>query len=264
MKRRRILTEIHETAAAMHRAGSIDEKTMREFDELTFPPVSEAAWGQMAKKLTVAMEDRNPRVFLDALLAVIEEIGFEPAAQRLGVTKARLARVVGLKARPSFEEVRAVVSGLGFRWGVARRPAEKARPPRERYPRSAGKIREGLRIRSDKPARRLAGLGASDPASKPVPRRRSRATATTHLQSEHDTKHITPAGRSALLDLAADEDAVLATAKSGSRGRRDLGAAPSKRGRQPRLARVSVTVPSVGADSDFARQLPRKALRKRR
>jgi predicted XRE-type DNA-binding protein len=26
--------------------------------------------------------------------------------------------------------------------------------------------------------------------------------------SEHDTKHVTPAGRSALLDLASDEDAV--------------------------------------------------------
>jgi DNA-binding phage protein len=218
MKRRRILAEIHETAAAMHRFGSIDEKTMREFDELTFPPVSEAAWGQMAKKLTVAMEDRNPRVFLAALAAVIEQIGFEPAAQRLGMRKARLVRLIGPKAKPSFEEVRAVVSGLGFRWGVARRPAEKARPSRVRSPRPAVDTSEGLRLRSGERARRLAALGGGDPASKPVPRSRSRVKATTHRQSEHDTKHITPAGRSALFDLAADEDAVLARAKRGSRG----------------------------------------------
>jgi DNA-binding phage protein len=170
------------------------------------------------------MEDRNPGVFLTALASVVDAIGLEPAAQRLGFTPARLARVVGPNARPSFEEVRAVVSGLGFRWGVAQRTTEKSKPSRVRSPRKL----------------------------------------TTHCRSEHDTRHITPAGRSVLLDLAAEEDSALARAKSGSRGRRDPDAAPSKRGRrEPRLARVSATMPNVGADTDFARQHSRKAPRKR-
>jgi hypothetical protein len=102
MKRSRILAEPYETAAAMRRSGTIDEKTMREFDALMSPAVDKSAWKRMAKTLTVAMEDRNPRVFLTALGAVIEAIGLEPAAQRLGVTSARLARIVGPKAsRPS-------------------------------------------------------------------------------------------------------------------------------------------------------------------
>jgi len=269
MKRSRILAEVYESAAAMRRSGTIDEKTMREFDARMFPALDKSAWKRMAKQLTVAMEDRNPRVFLTALGAVIEAIGLEPAAQRLGVTSARLARVVGPKAKPSFEEVRAVVSGLGFRWGVARRPTEKPKPSRVRSPK-----------------------------------------AKKRRQSEHDTKHITPAGRSVLLDLAADENAAVARAKSGSREWRDSddapeitrewaesadlyhrnklirpgirtahsdgstfgsrltkgkGSVPSNRGRrQPHLAKVLATMPNVGADSDFARERPGKTLRKRR
>jgi DNA-binding phage protein len=151
---------------------------MREFDALVFPALDESAWQRMAAKLNVAMEDRNPGVFLTALASVVDAIGLEPAAQRLGFTPARLARVVGPNARPSFEEVRAVVSGLGFRWGVAQRTTEKSKPSRVRSPRKL----------------------------------------TTHCRSEHDTRHITPAGRSVLLDLAAEEDSALARAKSGSRG----------------------------------------------
>jgi DNA-binding phage protein len=162
------------------------------------------------------MADPNPRVFLTALGAVIETIGLEPAAQRLGVTPTRLARVVGPKAKPSFEEIRGVVSGLGFRWGVAQCSTEKAK-------------------------------------------------AARRGRSERDTQHITPAGRSALLDLVADGDVVSARTKSRSRARPDSGAARSKRGRrQPQLVKVLATMPNVGADSDFAREHPRKALRKRR
>ncbi|MEJ1961120.1 MAG: hypothetical protein WDO56_06035 [Gammaproteobacteria bacterium] len=205
MKRSRIVAEVYESAAAMRRSGTIDEKTMREFDELMFPALDKSARKRVAKKLTVAMEDRNPRVFLTALGAVIEAIGLEPAAQRLGVTSASLARVVGPKAKPSFEEVRAVVSGLGFRWGVATLPTEKAKPSRVRSPRTAIDIREGKRLRSGEGARRLAALGGSE------------AKAKRRHRSEHDTQHITPAGRSVLLDLAAHEAAAAAGAKSGSR-----------------------------------------------
>src|ERR1043166_6253196 len=113
MKRSRILTHAYETATAMRRSGAMDEKTLREFDALMFPALDEPAWQRMAQKLTVAMEDRNPRVFLTALRNVIHTIGLELAAQRLGLTPARLSRMVGPKAKPSFEEVRAVVSGLG-------------------------------------------------------------------------------------------------------------------------------------------------------
>jgi len=38
-KRSRVITEIHETAAALHRSGSIDKQTMREFDVLSVPQV---------------------------------------------------------------------------------------------------------------------------------------------------------------------------------------------------------------------------------
>lgn len=39
MKRSRILSEIHEIATAMHRSGSIDEQTLREFHALALPRV---------------------------------------------------------------------------------------------------------------------------------------------------------------------------------------------------------------------------------
>ena len=38
-KRSRVITEIHETATALHRSGSIDKQTMRQFDALSFPHV---------------------------------------------------------------------------------------------------------------------------------------------------------------------------------------------------------------------------------
>jgi DNA-binding phage protein len=216
MKLSRILADVYETATAMRRSGAMDEKTMREFDALMFPGLDESAWKLMAKQLTLAMEDSNPRVFVTALGTVIRRIGLEPAAQRIGITSARLARVVAPRAKPSFEEVRAVVSGLGFRWGVAQCVIEKAE-------------------------------------------------ATRRGRSKHDTQHITPAGRSALLDLTAAEDAVSARTTSRQRGRHDSGAVPSKRvRRQPHLVKVLATMPNVGLDSDFARERARKAARKRR
>jgi DNA-binding phage protein len=151
----------------------MDEKTMREFDALVFPALDGSTWQRMAQKLTVAMEDRNPRVFLTALGTVIHTIGLELAAQRLGLTPARLSRIVGPKAKPSFEEVRGVVSGLGFRWGVAQRTTEKVKLPRLRSPRSAVDPRAGGRLRSDEAARRLASFVGRDSQSKPIPRRRS-------------------------------------------------------------------------------------------
>ncbi len=39
MKRSRILSEVHETAVALHRSGAIDKQTMREFDALALPQV---------------------------------------------------------------------------------------------------------------------------------------------------------------------------------------------------------------------------------
>jgi putative transcriptional regulator len=38
-KKSRILTEVHETARDLHKAGAIDMATMREFDALCLPPV---------------------------------------------------------------------------------------------------------------------------------------------------------------------------------------------------------------------------------
>ena len=39
MKRSRILSEVRETAAGLHRSGSIDKQTMRTFDALTLPQI---------------------------------------------------------------------------------------------------------------------------------------------------------------------------------------------------------------------------------
>jgi len=167
----------------MRRSGTIDEKTMREFDARVFPALDKSAWQRMAQKLTVAMEDRNPRVFLTALGTVVDAIGVEPAAQRIGVTPDHLLRVVGPTARPSFEGVRAVVSGLGFRWGVAQRTTDKAKPSRLRSPRSPVDRREGVRLRSGEAARRLAALGSSNPELKPISRRRSLARVLATLSN---------------------------------------------------------------------------------
>jgi hypothetical protein len=63
MKRSRILADVNETATAMRRSGAMDEKTMREFDALMLPALDEFAWKLMAKELTLALEERDPRVF---------------------------------------------------------------------------------------------------------------------------------------------------------------------------------------------------------
>ena len=39
MKSSRILSEVHETAAAMYRSGTLDKQTMREFDALALSQV---------------------------------------------------------------------------------------------------------------------------------------------------------------------------------------------------------------------------------
>jgi DNA-binding transcriptional regulator YiaG len=41
MKRSRILVEVHETASALYRSGSIDKQTMRKFNALALPKVRE-------------------------------------------------------------------------------------------------------------------------------------------------------------------------------------------------------------------------------
>lgn len=138
MKRSRILTEVHESAAAMHRSGVIDRKTMREFDALTFPPIRHLSPKQIAAKLSAALQDPNPRIFLRVIATVIESIGVDRAAQRLGLTPPDLARIIGPKSKPSYEEVRAVVNGLGFRLGIDRaRALDNARAASRFVPRSA-------------------------------------------------------------------------------------------------------------------------------
>ena len=39
MKKSRILAEVNETARGLHRIGVLDQRTLREFDVLTVPPV---------------------------------------------------------------------------------------------------------------------------------------------------------------------------------------------------------------------------------
>ena len=47
MKRSRLLTEIHETATALHRSGAIEKQTMREFDALALPQVRDLSAKQI-------------------------------------------------------------------------------------------------------------------------------------------------------------------------------------------------------------------------
>lgn len=47
MKRSRILTEVHETATALHRSGAIDKQTMRDFDALALPQVRDLSARQI-------------------------------------------------------------------------------------------------------------------------------------------------------------------------------------------------------------------------
>jgi putative transcriptional regulator len=41
MKKRRVLSEVHESAVSLFRSGAIDKRTMREFDVLCLSPVRE-------------------------------------------------------------------------------------------------------------------------------------------------------------------------------------------------------------------------------
>jgi putative transcriptional regulator len=47
MKRSRILSEVHETAVALHRSGAIDKQIMREFDALALPQVRDLSAKQI-------------------------------------------------------------------------------------------------------------------------------------------------------------------------------------------------------------------------
>ena len=61
-KRSRAITEIHETAAALHRSGSIDKRTMRQFDALSFPQVRDLTPKQIrALRARTRMSQAKPK-----------------------------------------------------------------------------------------------------------------------------------------------------------------------------------------------------------
>jgi putative transcriptional regulator len=78
MKRSRILTEVHETASALYRSGSIDKQTMREFDTLALPQVRELSAKQIrALRARARMSQAVFAAFLNTSVSTVQkwEIG---------------------------------------------------------------------------------------------------------------------------------------------------------------------------------------------
>jgi putative transcriptional regulator len=78
MKRSRILTEVHETASALYRSGSIDKQTMREFDALALPQVRELSPRQIrALRARARMSQAVFAAFLNTSVSTVQkwEIG---------------------------------------------------------------------------------------------------------------------------------------------------------------------------------------------
>jgi putative transcriptional regulator len=78
MKRSRILSEVQETAAALHRSGAIDKKTMREFDALALPQVRDLSAKQIrALRTRTGMSQAVFAAFLNTSVSTVQkwEIG---------------------------------------------------------------------------------------------------------------------------------------------------------------------------------------------
>lgn len=78
MKRSRILTEVHETAVALHRSGAIDKRTMREFDALALPRVRDLSPKQIrALRARTGMSQAVFAAFLNTSVSTVQkwEIG---------------------------------------------------------------------------------------------------------------------------------------------------------------------------------------------
>jgi putative transcriptional regulator len=77
-KKSRILTEMHESAAALYRSGSIDKQTMREFDALLFPQVRDLTPKQIRLlRAKTRMSQAVFAVFLNTSVSTVQkwEIG---------------------------------------------------------------------------------------------------------------------------------------------------------------------------------------------
>jgi putative transcriptional regulator len=78
MKRSRILSEVHETAAAMYRAGTIDKQTTREFDALALPQVRDLSAKQIrALRTRTGMSQAVFAAFINTSVSTVQkrEIG---------------------------------------------------------------------------------------------------------------------------------------------------------------------------------------------
>jgi putative transcriptional regulator len=78
MKRSRILSEVHETAASLHRSGAIDKQTMREFYALALPQVRDLSPKQIrALRARTGMSQAVFAAFLNTSVSTVQkwEIG---------------------------------------------------------------------------------------------------------------------------------------------------------------------------------------------
>ena len=77
-KRSRILTKVHETAAALHQSGSIGKQTMRQFDALTIPQVRDLTPKQIRElRARTRMSQSVFAAFLNTSVSTVQkwEIG---------------------------------------------------------------------------------------------------------------------------------------------------------------------------------------------
>jgi len=78
MKRSRILSEVHETATALHRSGAIEKQTMREFDALALPRVHDLSPRQIkALRIRTGMSQAVFAAVLNTSVSTVQkwEIG---------------------------------------------------------------------------------------------------------------------------------------------------------------------------------------------
>ena len=74
MKRSRLLTEVHETASALHQSGSIDKQTMREFDALALPRVRDLTPRQIrAVRQRARMSQAVFAAFLNTSVSTVQK-----------------------------------------------------------------------------------------------------------------------------------------------------------------------------------------------
>lgn len=120
MKRSRVLREVHETASAMRRSGSIDEKTMKEFYALTGAPRRRDQLTRIVGRLNSALEAAKASELPRLLIMEVKTMGVDLVAHRLSLTPKEVRSMLARRSRLSYQEVVLLLRGLGLRLSMLR------------------------------------------------------------------------------------------------------------------------------------------------